>query len=61
MTDIIYSQPHCPGCVALKERYKREGMEYTEIVIGEDISVSEFRENYPNVRSVPFVVHDVKQ
>lgn len=61
MTDIIYSQPHCPGCVVLKERYKREGMAYTEVVIGEDISVSEFRETYPNVRAVPFVVPDVKQ
>jgi len=61
MADIIYSQPHCPGCVSLKEKYKREGKEYTEIVIGEDISVSEFRELYPSVRAVPFVVPDVKQ
>lgn len=60
MADIIYSQPHCPGCVALKERYKREGMSFTEIVIGEDIAVSEFREKYPNVRSVPFVVPDAE-
>lgn len=61
MADIIYSQPNCPGCVQLKKKYEQEGKPYTEIIIGKDISVSEFREQFPTVRTVPFVVPDVME
>lgn len=52
----VYTQQNCPGCVKKKQELKQEGVLFTEIEIGKDISVSEFKEKYPNVRSVPFVV-----
>ena len=58
MNITIYSQTHCPACEALKMEYKSKDIPFTEIVIGVDIAVAEFRELYPNVRSVPFVVTD---
>jgi glutaredoxin len=58
MNITIYSQPTCPACDQLKKEYKEKGIPFTEIIIGKDIAVSEFRELYPNVRSVPFVVTD---
>lgn len=56
METLIYSQPHCPACEALKMEYKTKGIPFTEIIIGKDIAVAEFRELYPKVRAVPFVV-----
>ena len=58
MPDLIYSQPHCPACDKLKMEYKQKNVPYEEIVIGRDVSVEDFRMNYPGVRSVPFVVPD---
>jgi glutaredoxin len=52
----IYSMPNCSGCVALKEKLKAEGELFYEIMIGTDISLEEFKEKFPSVRSVPFVV-----
>lgn len=56
MQTIIYTQKNCPGCVGMKAKMDKEGIPYEEIEIGTDISVSEFRALYPDVRSVPFVV-----
>jgi len=56
MNITIYSQPHCPACDALKMEYKQKDIPFTEIIIGKDIAVAEFRELYPKVRSVPYVV-----
>lgn len=57
---IVYSKTNCPGCVALKARLKAEGVEFKEIVLGQDMDYEDFFERYPDVRSVPFVV-DVQQ
>ncbi len=51
----IYTQNNCPACLKLKREYDDKKIPYTEIHIGVDISVSEFRTLYPDVRSVPFV------
>jgi glutaredoxin len=58
MSVTIYTQSQCPACVKLKAEYKRDGVLFTEIEIGVDISVSEFKETFPKVRSVPFVVNE---
>jgi glutaredoxin len=58
MPDIIYSQTNCPACEKLKAEYRSKNIPYEEIVIGRDVTVETFRMNYPNVRSVPFVVPD---
>ena len=56
MNVTIYTQKNCQPCFKLKEEYKQKQIPFTEIELGKDISVAEFRELYPNVRSVPFVI-----
>lgn len=53
---IVYSLPYCPGCVTLKNALKAKGELFKEVVIGEDISLDEFKEKFPGVKSVPYVV-----
>jgi glutaredoxin len=60
MPKIVYSKPNCPGCVTLKDKLKAEGTEFTEVVIGKDLTVEEFIERFPTVRTVPYVV-DVRE
>ncbi len=57
METIVYSKHNCPACDTLKAQYKQEGREFVEMIIGEDITVTAFREQFPNVRTVPYVVN----
>jgi glutaredoxin len=52
---IVYSTLNCPACVQLKAKFKAEGIEFKEVVIGKDISKEEFFDVFPEIRSVPFV------
>lgn len=52
---IVYSKQNCPACVQLKAKFKAEGIEFKEVMIGKDITKEEFFEVFPEVRSVPFV------
>lgn len=53
---VVYSTPSCKACSKLKEQYRREGIEFEEIMIGKDITMEEFKALYPTVRSVPYVI-----
>ena len=55
---VIYSQPNCPACDRLKERYKREGVEFKEKILHVDIPIDEFIAKFPGVRTVPFEVEE---
>lgn len=52
---VVYTTTNCPACVQLKAKYKAEGIEFKEVVIGKDISKEEFFDVFPEIRSVPFV------
>lgn len=52
---ILYSKPNCPACVKLKSEYQHAGIPYIEVVIGRDITVEQFKNENPWVKSVPFV------
>lgn len=54
----IYTQNNCPACIKLKREYTDKKIPFKEIHIGVDISVSEFKTLFPNVRSVPFVTEE---
>jgi glutaredoxin len=56
MKIVVYSKENCPGCVALKERLKREGEEFVEVIVGVDITREEFVAKFPHVRSMPHMV-----
>lgn len=59
MNITVYSKENCPACVALKERLKREGETYDEIVVGVDITREDFLQKFPHVRMMPHVTYDI--
>jgi glutaredoxin len=54
----IYKKPGCGYCVKIDELMTRAGIEAEIIMIGKDITVEEFKTNYPNAKGVPHVVID---
>lgn len=54
----VYSKDNCPGCETLKSKLKAEGKPFTEVKLGRDISVPDFLEKYPGVKSVPYMVEE---
>jgi glutaredoxin 3 len=53
-----YTLTNCSSCKHLKELFKRANVDYTEIVVRDDITVEDFKLNYPNVSQFPYVVID---
>ena len=54
----IYSTDNCPWCDRAKELLTQKGETYEEIKIGREITREEFLEQFPNVRSVPYIIID---
>ena len=54
----IYSKDNCPWCDRAKELLTQKGETYEEIKIGREITREEFLEQFPNVRSVPYIIID---
>lgn len=52
---VIYTKSNCAHCVNAKKLMEVKGYDYSEIVIGEDITMEEFKERYPDVRTVPLI------
>ena len=53
MRTIIYSKDNCPACTLLKTRMTKEGLTYVEIHVGKDMTMADFKEKFPLVRSLP--------
>jgi glutaredoxin len=53
---VIYSKDNCPWCDRAKELMYSKNVEYREIKIGRDITRNEFMEQFPNVRTVPYII-----
>ena len=53
---VIYSKDNCPWCDRAKELMNSKGTEYREIKIGHDITRESFMEQFPNVRTVPYIL-----
>ena len=59
ITTPVYSKDNCPACVLIKNRLHNQGVEFKEVKIGRDITVEEFKKNFPDVRAVPHVVTEL--
>jgi glutaredoxin len=55
---IIYSRDDCPWCVRAKDMLYSIGKEYEEIKIGRDLTREEFKEQFPEVKTVPYIIID---
>ena len=53
---VVYTKDNCPACNTLKQSLIQNGVKFTEIKIGRDISREEFIDTFPNVKSVPHMV-----
>jgi len=54
----IYSKDECAYCMDAKSLMTQKGLDYTEMMIGTDITREEFMKEYPNIRSVPAIFID---
>lgn len=52
----VYTKTNCPACVTLKASLVKSGEAFKEILIGRDITREEFMEQFPTVRTVPYMV-----
>ena len=58
MEITAYTLPGCSSCVTLKELFERAEVEYKEQRVHTDISLEQFRQDYPTVPGFPYVVID---
>jgi glutaredoxin 3 len=54
----IYSKDDCAYCVDAKSLLTQKELDYTEVMIGIDITREEFVKEHPNIRSVPAIFID---
>jgi glutaredoxin len=53
---VIYSKDNCPWCDRAKELMKSKGDSFNDIKIGRDITREEFMEQFPSIRTVPYII-----
>jgi glutaredoxin 3 len=57
----VYGKDGCSYCVKAQELLNQRNLSYTYIKLGIDISLEEFKEKFPNQKTVPVItVHDFK-
>lgn len=52
----VYTKDACPACVTLKASLVKAGESFKEIKIGRDITREAFMEQFPTVRTVPYMI-----
>ena len=61
MDIIIYTTSGCIYCNKIKELMKRADVEFTQILVGKDISLEEFKMKYPFAQGFPYTIIDEKE
>ena len=61
MSVTVYSSTRCNFCTIAKTLLNNYNIEFEEKVIGEDVGFDDFRNQYPDVKMVPFIVFNDKQ
>jgi glutaredoxin len=54
----VWSQTNCPACQEAKRLLASFGIEYTEQMLGENVTKKDLIEKVPNARSVPQIFLD---
>ena len=55
LTIYTRNDPPCGYCVMAKTLLRHHGINFKEVIIGEDIDKEEFRNKFPNIRTVPAI------
>jgi glutaredoxin 3 len=56
----VYTKSNCPNCVKAKALLSNKGLEYTEQIIGVDLTRELVIEMFPGVKAVPIIKLDDK-
>jgi glutaredoxin 3 len=60
MRIVAYTSRGCRHCTTLKKLFGRAGVEYTAYDVGDDVSVTAFRQQFPECDGYPYVIIDGK-
>lgn len=55
---LVYTQENCPACLFTKAKLTAQNIPFRELKIGTDITREDFLEQFPDVRTVPYVVDE---
>jgi glutaredoxin 3 len=58
MSIIVYTKQNCGSCIKAKALLSQKEIEYTEVSIDDDVTRGIFVEQFPDVRTVPFIIID---
>lgn len=54
----VYTKDGCPQCDKAKALLETKNQPFKAVKIGVDISLDDFRKDYPTVKSVPFITSE---
>jgi glutaredoxin len=52
----VFTKPDCPFCVQAKDLLSAKGFSYSEFELGKDLTKEEFVEQFPKVKTVPYII-----
>ena len=58
MSIVVYTKQNCGSCIKAKALLSQKEIEYTEVSIDDDVTRGIFVEQFPDVRTVPFIIID---
>lgn len=53
MKVVLYSKPDCPYCETAKTKLNQQNIQFFEFEFGRNADLNEFKEKYPEIRTVP--------
>lgn len=56
MSTVVYSKKQCPFCDQAKALLNIKGVEFSEVLIGEDMLREDFMSLFPEQRTVPLII-----
>jgi glutaredoxin len=61
MDITIYTTSGCIFCEKIKELMRRANVEFSQVIVGKDISLPEFKALFPFAQGFPYAVIDGKE
>jgi glutaredoxin 3 len=56
MSIVVYSRSNCHYCVSAKNHLRTKNIKFTEVDLDDVQALTEFRNQYPDIRQVPQIV-----
>lgn len=56
----VYTKDNCPQCDIVKAMLTQKQLSFTALKIGADITLEAFKQEYPQVRALPYILSSGK-